>query len=101
MNNDLTAIFFAGLSVLVSISSIAGFIIARMKDAEQRGRQAERIDKLESQLKAHEENVVKKFDKNDLQFEKVLDKLEKISSDLRTYADTHVQVYHREGNKND
>ena len=54
MNNDLMAICFAILSVLVSLSSIAGFIIARMKDAEQRGRQAERIDKLEAQQKTHE-----------------------------------------------
>jgi len=97
MNADLIAIIVSTLSVLVSLSIIASFFYARMKDAEDRGKQKGRIDSLELQLKAHEDAVEKKFDKNDIQFEKVLDKLEKISCDLRMYFDTHVQNYHRDG----
>ena len=94
MSNDM-AVIIAVLGALASIATISGFIFARMKDAEQRGRQAERIDTLEKRQSEYE--IARKQDLKDIEakYDKLLDKLEKIASDLKTYFDSHISDYHR------
>lgn len=94
MSNDM-AVTVAVLAALASIATISGFIFARMKDAEQRGRQAERIDTLEKRQSEYE--LARKQDIKDIEgkYDKLLDKLEKIGTDLKMYFDSHISDYHR------
>lgn len=100
------AVTIAILGALASIASISAFIFARMKDAEQRGAEKEKISNLEKRLTEYE--VARKQDKLDaendrkqdlqkieVKFDKVIDKLEKIQSDLKINIDSHVTDYHR------
>jgi chaperonin cofactor prefoldin len=65
--------------------AVAGFIWARMKDAEKRGMLEQKIEQLE-----------KRVDKSDCKQDQILAKLEKISEDLRMYFDRHIVDYHKE-----
>lgn len=94
MSNDL-AVTIAVLAALASIATISGFIFARMKDAEQRGRQAQRIDMLEDRQAAYEAARKDDLKAIDAKYDKLLDKLEKISTDLKMIFDSHVSDYHR------
>ena len=71
-------------SAAASVSAILGFIYSRMKDAEARGALIQRVSDLEKRQEKHDDKM-----------DKILEKLDNLSSDLRGFFDSHVQAYHK------
>jgi Mg2+ and Co2+ transporter CorA len=78
--------FLATVSILAalgSVTAVIGFFMARMKDAEGRGRQAQRLDHLEGRM-----------DATNIKIDKILEKLEEMQKDQRLYYEGHISDFH-------